>query len=90
MKVVNMRKYEGQSKTKAFFDVETVEGLILKGFKLVEGNDGLFLSNPSEFSKKDEKWFDRVIIPREMKDDLEREALQEYGIEKKDDSIGPF
>ena len=79
MKVTNLRKYDGDSKTKAFFAVETDEGMVVKGFRLVQGQDGLFMSNPSEFSKKDDKYYDRVYIPRELKDELEQEAIRAYG-----------
>ena len=79
MKVTNLRKYDGDSKTKAFFAVETDEGMVVKGFRLVQGQDGLFMSNPSEFSKKDDKYYDRVYVPRELKDELEQEAIRAYG-----------
>ena len=79
MKVTKLRKYDADSKTKAFFDVETDEGMVVKGFRLVQGQDGLFMSNPSEFSKKDDKYYDRVYIPRELKDELEQEAIRAYG-----------
>jgi len=39
MKIVNMRKYDNRnSKTKAFFDFEIDLGVVIKGFKLVEGS----------------------------------------------------
>ena len=79
MKVTNLRKYDGQSKLKAFFDIETDEGMVVKSFKLVKGPDGLFMSNPSEYSKKDDKYYDRVYMPRELKDELEQEAIRAYG-----------
>ena len=50
MKVNNLRKYDGQTKLKAFFDIETDEGMVVKGFKLFEGPDGLFMRNPSTYS----------------------------------------
>ncbi|SVD78757.1 uncharacterized protein METZ01_LOCUS431611, partial [marine metagenome] len=78
--VVNFKKYEGTTKTKAFFDVEVEQGMVVKGFRLVEGKDGLFISGPREYSKKDEKWYDRVFMPRELKDELEEEAKKEYGV----------
>ena len=79
MKVTNLRKYDGDSKLRAFFDVETEEGMVVKGFKIVEGINGLFVGNPSEYSKKDDKYYDRVYIPRELKDELEQEAIRAYG-----------
>ena len=78
MKVTNLRKYDGDSKLRAFFDVETEEGMVVKGFKIVEGINGLFVGNPSEYSEKDDKYYDRVFIPKELKDELEQEAIKEY------------
>ena len=88
---MNLRKYVGDSNLKAFFDIETDEGIVVKGFKIVKGQNGLFVSNPSEYSKKDDKYYDRVYIPRELKDELEKDAIKEYGIDesKPDDNL-PF
>ena len=77
MKVTNLRKYDGDSKLRAFFDVETEGGMVVKGFKIVEGINGLFVGNPSEYSEKDDKYYDRVFIPKELKDELEQEAIKE-------------
>lgn len=91
MKIINMRKYDSDSNLKAFFNVETNEGMVVKGFKIVSGQNGLFVSNPSEYSKKDDKYYDRVYIPRELKDELEKDAIKEYGIdESKPDDDLPF
>ena len=78
MIVTNLRIYNGDSSLRAFFDVETEEGMVVKGFKIVEGINGLFVGNPSEYSKKDDKYYDRVFIPKELKDELEQEAIKEY------------
>ena len=63
--------------TKAFIDFETNEGIILKGFKLVMGPSGLFVGAPSE-KGKDGKWRESVIIPKEMRDEINRAAVSEY------------
>jgi len=91
MKIVNLRKYDGDSNLKAFFDVETSEGMVVKGFKIVKGSNGLFVSNPSEYSRRDDKYYDRVYIPREIKDELEDEAIREYGGDIGiENTAGPF
>jgi stage V sporulation protein G len=77
MKISRMNLIKGESKTAAFFDVLTKEGLIIKGFRLVNGAEGLFLSVPDE-KGKDGKYYDRVIVPKEIKDELERAAIEEY------------
>jgi DNA-binding cell septation regulator SpoVG len=63
--------------TKAFVDLETNEGIILKGFKLILGPTGLFLGAPSE-KGKDGKWRESIIIPKEMKTEINSMAISEY------------
>ena len=64
--------------------------MVVKGFKIVEGINGLFVGNPSEYSKKDDKYYDRVFIPKELKDELEKEAIKEYNQISHSSSDLPF
>ncbi|MFA5362736.1 MAG: SpoVG family protein [Candidatus Omnitrophota bacterium] len=59
VQVVRLFRYEGESKTKAFVDV-SIGDYIVKGLKLVEGKNGLFVSMPRE-KGKDDKWYDTFI-----------------------------
>ena len=77
MKIARMNPYDGESKTRAFFDVETTEGIIVKGFTLIEGNNGLFVGVPSE-KGKDGNYYDRVIFPKELKNELNEIAVKKY------------
>jgi len=69
MKISRMNPFNGTGKTVAFFDVETNEGINVKGFTLVEGANGLFVGVPSE-KGKDDKYYDRVYVPKELKEQL--------------------
>ncbi len=79
MKVVRMNPFpkDGNSKLLAFFDVQSEEGIIIKGFKLVDGSNGKFISPPSE-KGKDGKYYDSVILTKEMKEELGRIAIDDY------------
>jgi stage V sporulation protein G len=77
MNVINMHLSSGGSKIRGYFDIQTVEGITVKGFKIAEGPTGLFVGMPSE-KDKNGKWWDKVLMPKEMKDDLTNLALQEY------------
>jgi stage V sporulation protein G len=77
MKISRMNPFKSESKTAAFFDVLTDEGIIIKGFRLVNGENGLFLSVPDE-KGKDGKYYDRIIMPKESKEKLEKMAIEEY------------
>ena len=84
MKIIRMNplKSEGSGKTAAFLDVQTNDGITIKGFRLVNGSNGLFLSSPDQ-KGKDGKYYETVILPKEMKSDLEQLAIDEYNkIEK--------
>lgn len=47
MKVIAIRKVQ-IGKIKASADLETSEGIIIKGFKVAEGSNGLFVGFPSQ------------------------------------------
>jgi stage V sporulation protein G len=79
MKIIRMNplKSDGSGKTAAFFDVQTNDGIIIKGFRLVNGSNGLFLSSPDQ-KGKDGKYYETVTLPKEMRSELEKMALEEY------------
>ena len=79
MKIIrmNLLKSEGGGKTAAFFDIQTNDGIILKGFRLVNGSSGLFLSSPDQ-KGKDGKYYETVTLPKEMKSELEKMAIEEF------------
>lgn len=79
MKIVRMNHLKSNSggKTAAFFDIQTDDGITIKGFKIVNGSNGLFVSSPNE-KGKDGKYYETVILPKDMKDNLEKLALEEY------------
>ena len=73
------RMNKGQwGKVKAFFDLKTDEGFVIKGFKLVEGINGLFVGFPSQKGEGGE-YFNTVFAERELRDELVQLALKEYG-----------
>tara|TARA_B100000029_G_scaffold291545_1_gene285122 strand:+ start:311 stop:688 length:378 start_codon:yes stop_codon:yes gene_type:complete len=76
MKIDRMNKGEW-GKLRAFFDLRTNEGIVIKGFKLVEGVNGLFVGMPSQKGKDDE-FFDTVFMEREIRDKLNDLAMDEY------------
>lgn len=80
MRIESMNRSTGSSKIKAYFDVVTDDGIVIKGFKIAEGAKGLFVGVPSEQDRKDKtKYWDRVVLPPELKAELNRAALAEYG-----------
>lgn len=76
MKISRMNLWSNGN-NRAFFDLETDEGITFKGFKVMDGQNGLFVSFPSS-KGKDGKWYDNVYMPREVKDKLSELAISEY------------
>lgn len=76
MRVLNMRAAEREGAIKAFFRVETEDGFLIDGFKIVDGKNGLFVSLPSK--KVGEKFIETVTVPGELKEPLSRMALDEF------------
>ncbi len=62
---------------RAYFDIQTDDEIIIKGFRVVNGPNGLFVSAPNE-KGKDGKYYETVTLPKEMKQKLEKMAIEEY------------
>ena len=76
MKISRMTKGEW-SKIRAFFDLETEDGFTLKGFKLVEGSNGLFVGFPSQKDKEGE-YNDTIFADKTLKQKVNQIALDYY------------
>ena len=77
MKIERMNKGEW-GKIRAFFDIRTDEGFVVKVFKLVNGVKGLFVGFPSQKGQDDE-YYDTVWAETELRDKLTQIAINEYG-----------
>ena len=58
--VKRINKLDGTGTLKAFCDVTIAELFLIKGLRVVEGKNGLFVSMPRELGK-DGNWYDTVI-----------------------------
>ena len=67
-------------KIRAFFDLQTEDGFTLKGFKLVEGINGLFVGFPSQKGSDDE-YHDTIWGDRDVKEQVNQLAIKTYGQE---------
>ncbi len=75
MKIVRMTKGDW-GKVVAFFDV-SAEGIVIKGFKLVQGADGMFVGSPSQ-KGKDNEYHDTVYMEKEVRAELYNLANAKY------------
>ena len=67
-------------KLRAFFDLKTSDGFVIKGFKLVEGISGMFVGMPST-QGKDGEYYDTIFADKDLRDELQQLALRSYGQE---------
>ncbi|MFA6357541.1 MAG: SpoVG family protein [Candidatus Omnitrophota bacterium] len=75
--VSRIYKLETDSKLKAFADV-AFSGIVIKGFSVVNGEKGLFVSMPRH-QGKDGKWYDTVYPEtKELKQQLSAIVLEAY------------
>ncbi|MDD3906230.1 MAG: SpoVG family protein [Candidatus Omnitrophica bacterium] len=78
IEVVRIHKLDGTGPTKAFADIALDESIIIKGVRIIEGKDGLFVSLPRE-EGRDGKWYNTVVpLSREIKEMLDTTVLEAY------------
>lgn len=79
MRISRMNRINNMGKLRAFFDLELDIGITIKGFKLVEGINGLFVSMPSQ--KKDDEYYDTIFCDKDVRGQINMIALNEYNSE---------
>lgn len=79
--VVRLHRLDGEGKVKAFCDVGFAGVFIIKGLRVVEGKNGLFVGMPRE-QGKDGKWYDTIRpLSPEFKEQLQDAVLEAYEAE---------
>ncbi len=77
IQVSRIYRFDGESKLKAFADV-SFAGILIKGFSVVDGSKGLFVSMPRH-QGKDGKWYNTVYpATKELKEQLSTAVLTAY------------
>jgi len=77
IQVSRIYKVDGDSKLKAFVDV-SLDGVVIKGLRIVEGSNGLFVSMPRH-QGKDGKWYNTVYpTTKEIQQKLSDLVLAAY------------
>ncbi|MCX7926732.1 MAG: SpoVG family protein [Candidatus Omnitrophica bacterium] len=75
IQVVRLYRIDGGSKIKAFVDI-AIGDFIVKGLKILEGKNGLFLSMPQE-KAKDGKWYNSFFAATKEAQKLLQEVVLE-------------
>jgi len=80
LEVARLCRLDGDSALKAFADVIVAEQVLVKGVRVVEGKDGLFVSMPQNLGK-DGKWYPAVtLLNDELKEALTETVLEAYNV----------
>ena len=59
IKVQRIQRMENGNGLKAFADIAVNDSLLIKGLRVIEGKNGLFISLPQQ-QGRDNKWYDSV------------------------------
>jgi len=85
VEVVDIRKIIGNGNLKAFADVKVDGKLVIKGFTVMQGKNGVFVSMPRK-AGRDGRWFDILTpVDEELKRELEEKVLGAY--DKETDTV---
>ena len=77
-KITRLHRFDGESSLKAFVDIALNESLLLKGLRIVEGRNGLFVSMPRE-KGKDNRWYETIHpLSKEVKEKITSVVLAAY------------
>ncbi len=77
-KVTRLYKFNGEGPIKAICDVSIADQFMVKGFRVVEGKNGLFVGVPRE-PGKDGKWYNSAFpLTPETRESLDQVVLSAY------------
>ncbi len=78
LEVVEIRKSSGEGHVRGFADIKIEGSVVVKGFTILEGKNGVFVSMPKK-AAKDGRWYE-VFTPLtdEIKDEFQNLVLEAY------------
>lgn len=83
VKVERIHPLNGEGATKAFCDLLILDTFLVKGLRVVQGSEGLFVSMPRE-QGKDGKWYDTFFpVSKEMRKGLQELVLESFEEQQK-------
>jgi len=80
IEVARLYRFENDGHLKAFADVIFNAQLLVKGVRVADGRNGLYVSMPKA-QGKDGKWYDTVrLLDDELKQELQNVVLEAYQV----------
>ncbi len=78
IKIERIRCLNGEGPTKAFCDLLILDAFLVKGLRVVQGKNGLFVGMPQE-QGRDGKWYETFHpVSKEMRKGLQELVLESY------------
>lgn len=78
IQIERMYKFDSDRPLKAFVDISINDALLIKGVKILNGRNGLFVSMPQE-QAKDKRWYDSVrCLTQEVREQITELVLDAY------------
>ncbi len=78
IEVVRLYRFENGGSLKAFCDLQIGEDYIIKGFRVVEGKEGMFVGMPSEAGKNG-RWFSTFMpLTDDVKSRIQEAVMTAY------------
>ncbi len=78
LRVARLVKFDGEGSLRAFCDVSVADSFLIKGLRVVEGKNGLFVSMPRQ-QGRDGKYYDQVVaLTKDAKQAADRVVLEAY------------
>ena len=78
LSVKRMVVFNGEGSLKAFCDLAIGEMFLIRGVRVIEGKQGLFVSMPRQ-QGKDGKWYETVaMLSKEVNAEVKKVVLEEY------------
>lgn len=77
LKVIKIHRLP-EGRVKAFVDLSVNDAILIKGVRVVDGKEGLFVSMPSE-QGKNERWYERVrCLNDDIKELVSKKVIDAY------------
>ena len=78
IEVIRLNRLDGEGPLKAYCDISLFDTLIIKGLRIVNGKNGIFVGMPREQGKNG-KWYDTVRpLNRDVKTVIENVVLEAF------------
>ncbi|MDD5681143.1 MAG: septation protein SpoVG family protein [Candidatus Omnitrophica bacterium] len=78
IEIARMYRLEGDGATKAFCDIIVSDSLLIKGIRIMEGKNGLFVKMPAK-QGKDGKWYNSIEpTPKETQEALNDAIIKAF------------